>query len=260
MTIGLFWAGRAQIAPSLINRDGIIESFAFDSLGYQRAAIRLAEILKEGRLRAWATEPEQAHVKLISLQFAILRPLFGNSTLSAEPLNGLCYVSILSLVMLLGRELGGRRVGLLAAGVVALWPTFLLHTTQFLKDPLFIAAALAFILIVTTWLTRRYSWVRAVSLGALMVVTIGLLLLIRGKFGVVIFAVAFLGLALLIVRQLIERRLLYWNLVCPLLILIAGTFAHFYLTPGNKRRSSCTPPLRADHQSLSPGRDGRLRR
>jgi 4-amino-4-deoxy-L-arabinose transferase-like glycosyltransferase len=238
LAVGLFCAGRAQLAPRLIDRDGIIESFAFDSIGYHQAAIRLAEILKEGRLKAWATEPEQAHVKLISLQFAILGPLFGNSTLSAEPLNGLCYVSILSLVMLLGRELGGRRVGLLAAGIVALWPTLLLHTTQLLKDPLFIAGALAFLLIVTTWLTRSYSWVQALTMGALVAVTTGLLLLIRQKFAVVIFAVAFLGFALLIVRQLVERRLLYWNLICPLLILIAGTFAHFYLTAGNGNKET----------------------
>lgn len=256
LAVGLFSVGRAQIAPRLVHSDGIVESFAFDSLGYQQAAIRLAAILKEGRLRAWATEREPAHVKLISLQFAILGPLFGNSTLSAEPLNLLCYVSILSLVLLLGRELGGGRVGLLAAGIVALWPTFLLHTTQLLKDPLFIAGVLGLILIVTTWLTRSYSWGRAISMGALMAITTGLLLLIREKFGVVIFAVALLGFALLLIRQLVERRLLYWNLICPLLILIAGTFAHFYLTAGNKEAFKLYPSAKSGQYKsvVSPGR------
>jgi hypothetical protein len=39
---------------------------------------------------------------------------------------------------------------MLAAALVALWPTFLLHTLQFLKDPLFIAGALAVVALVLT--------------------------------------------------------------------------------------------------------------
>ncbi len=231
--MGLFLAGRAQVAPRFLDRDGII--VASDSYEYQSGAVRQAEILKKNGLRAWAAEPARAHVKLISIQFVFLGPLFGYSVLSAEPFNLFCYVAVLCLVLLLGREVGGRRVGLLAAGIVALWPTFLLHTTQLLKDPLFIAGALALILIVTTWLTRTYRWVNAVGMGAFMAVTAGLLLLIRVKFGAIIFVMVFLGFALLVVRQLIERRLLYWNMVCPSLILCVGLLASFYLTAANQK-------------------------
>jgi hypothetical protein len=229
LAVALFWAGRAQLVPSFLDRDGIMESFAFDSYEYQRGAARLAGILKESGLRAWAAEPEQAHVKLIAVQFALLGPLFGYSTLSAEPFNLFCYVAILCLVFLLGREVGGRRVGLAAACVIALWPTFLLHTTQFLKDPLFIAGGLALTLIVTTWLTRTYNWVSAVGMGALMAAATALLVLIRHKFGVIIFAVVFFALLLLVVRQVTERRLLYWNMICPLLVLIVGALTIFSL-------------------------------
>ncbi|HEY0379761.1 MAG TPA: hypothetical protein VGC87_22770 [Pyrinomonadaceae bacterium] len=235
LAVTLFWAGRAQVAPSFLDRDGIMESFAFDSYEYQRGAARLAGILKESGVRAWAAEPEQAHVKLIAIQFALLSPLFGYSTLSAEPFNLFCYVAILCLVLLLGREVGGRRVGLAAAGVVALWPTFLLHTTQFLKDPLFIAGGLALTLIVTTWLTRTYDWVRAAGMGALMAAATALLVLVRHKFGVIIFAVAFFALVLLVVRQVLERRLLYWNLICPLLVLLVGALTIFSLTATDRK-------------------------
>jgi len=233
LAAGLFWAGRAQIAPRFLDRDGIIVSS--DSSEYRHEAIRLAETLKKDGFRAWVVEPGRVHVKLISLQFVFLSPLFGYSVLSAEPFNLFCYVAVLSLVLLLGREVGGRRVGLLAAGIVALWPTFLLHTTQLLKDPLFIAGALALILIVTTWLTRTYRWGNAVGMGAFMAITTGLLLLIRVKFGAIIFVIVLLGFALLIVRQLSERRLLYWNLICPLLILCAALPASFYLAAANQK-------------------------
>lgn len=233
LAVGLFCAGRAQVAPRFLDRDAII--VGSDSYEYQAGAARSAEVLKTRGLRAWAAEPERAHVKLISLQFAVLSPLFGYSALSAEPFNLFCYVAILSLVLLLGREVGGRRTGLRAACIVALWPTFLLHTTQLLKDPLFIAAALALILIVTTWLTRTYSWTNAVGMGAFMAVAMGALLLIRVKFGAIIFVIVLFGFALLVARQLIERRWLYWNLLSPLLILCVGGLALLFLTTGNEK-------------------------
>jgi 4-amino-4-deoxy-L-arabinose transferase-like glycosyltransferase len=229
LVAGLFLAGRAQVAPGIIDRDGIMPSFAGDSYLYGAEAARLARILKEGGPGAWAAEPERAHVRIISLLFVLFAPLFGQSPLSAEPFNLLCYVAILGLVFALGREVGGRRVGLVSAGVVALWPTFLLHTTQLLKDPLFIAGALALVLIVTTWLTRTYDRRGAAVMGALMALTTGTLLLVRVKFGVILYGVVFVGFALLVARQLLERRLLFWNLICPALILTAGALAPLYL-------------------------------
>lgn len=222
LALGIHWAGRAQLAPAHIDRDGIMSSFAFDSYEYQRGAARLAEVLRRDGIAAWTAEREPVHVRLISIQFALVGPLFGYGTLSAEPLNLLCYLAVVLLSLLLGREVGGAHAGLFAAGAVALWPTFLLHTLQLLKDPLFIAGALALVLCVTTWLTRTYGRASAAGAGALMGVTILLLLLIRFQFAVVILALVFLGLALLVTRQVAERRVLYWNMAGPLLILAAG--------------------------------------
>src|SRR5436853_6493181 len=47
LAAGLFSAGRAEIAPSLVDRDGIMPSFAFDSYEYQRGAMRLAVVLTQ---------------------------------------------------------------------------------------------------------------------------------------------------------------------------------------------------------------------
>ena len=222
LAMGLFWAGRAQVAPGLIDRDGIMGSFAYDSYEYRQGAVRLAEVFRQGGVAAWAAERAPIHVKLISIEFALLGPLFGYGTLSAEPFNLLCYIAVVALTLALGREIGSALSGTLAAGVVALWPTFLLHMMQLLKDPLFIAGALALVLCATTWLTRNYGRRGAVATGALTCVAISLLLLIRSNFAVIILALALFGLALLVVRQIVERRPLYWNMACPLLILAAG--------------------------------------
>lgn len=215
---GLYWMGRAQVAPGLIDRDGIMGSFAFDSYEYQRGAVRLAEVLKRDGVAAWAAEPQPVHVRLISIPFALLGSLTGYGPLSAEPFNLLCYLAVVGLALLLGREVGGERAGLLAAGAVALWPTLLLHTLQLLKDPLFIAGAVALVLCVTTWLTREYGRAGAAAATVFMGAVILLLLLIRLYFAAVIFALVLTGAALLVVRQLAERRLLYWNMAPPALI------------------------------------------
>jgi hypothetical protein len=225
LALGLHWVGRAKLAPNLVNRDGIMGSFALDSYNYQRGAARLAEVLSRDGVAAWAAESAPVHVRLISLQFALLGPLFGYGTLSAEPFNLLCYLAVVGLTLLLGREVGGGRAGLLAAGAVALWPTFLLHTLQLLKDPLFVAGTLALVLCVVTWLTRVYGRASAAAAGALMGVAILLVLLIRFNFLVVILALVLFGFALLVVRQLVERRTLYWNMAGPLLILAAGALS-----------------------------------
>src|ERR1051325_8074013 len=165
LAIALFVAGRAGVAPSLIDRDGIMGSFAFDSYEYQHGAIELAELIRSGQITAWATAGQPVHVKIIAVPFALLSPLFGYSTLSAEPYNLICYVAIIGLVFALGREVGSHRTGVLSAAVVALWPTFLLHTMQLLKDPLFITAVLAFLFCAITSLDRTYRPAVSVSVS-----------------------------------------------------------------------------------------------
>jgi len=87
LAIVLFVAGRVQIAPGLIDRDGIMESFAYDSFYFQRRAIVLAELLQGGHLGQWASAPQLVHTKILALPFAVLGPVFGYGTLSAEPYN-----------------------------------------------------------------------------------------------------------------------------------------------------------------------------
>ena len=236
LALGLFWAGRMQLAPGFIDRDGIVASFAFDSFEYQRDALRLVEVLRQRGVTAWAREPELVHVKLISILFALLGPLIGYGPLTAEPFNLLCYLSIIGLTLALGQEIGNARIGQLAAGVVALWPTLLLHSLQLLKDPLFIVAALALVLCVTSWLTRTYGPRRAIVTGAITLVAVLLLLFVRSSFAIVILGVVLFGFVLLVLRQLVERRPLYWNMVGPLFILVVGALLlSFQSTTGSQK-------------------------
>lgn len=237
LAVGLFAAGRAGLAPKLIDRDGIMGSFAFDSYDYQRDATAAAGLLRSGNVTEWATAAQPLHTRIIAISFVPLSPLFGNSTLSAEPYNLICYLTILALVFALGRELGGQRAGVLATAIVALWPTFLLHTLQLLKDPLFVTAALAFVLCAVTLLSRTYRPAASAGVSVVAVLLVLLLALVRVSFVVLMIAVTLLTLLLLVVRQRRERRLLFWNMTPALAILLTGLLLLPFLGPHTIQRS-----------------------
>src|SRR5258708_30748360 len=229
LAVALCVAGRTKIAPTVIDQDGIMVSS--DSYEYQRDAIELAELLKSGKVVDWATAGRPIHVKIIAIPFAIFGPLFGYGTLSAEPYNLLCYATVITLVLVMGREVGSRRVGLLAGAVVAGYPSFLLRTLQLLKDPRVVAASLAFVLGVTTWLTRTYS-AKSAAIAAIPTMLITLLLFFaRANLLIVFFATALLGLTLLVLLQLLERRYLLLKMILPLPTLFAMALPLYFLLP-----------------------------
>jgi putative peptidoglycan lipid II flippase len=232
LAVALSIAGRTQIAPAFIDQDGIIDSFAHDSYEYQNAAIRLAAHLKNGELGSWAAAAQPIHVKLLAVAFALLGPFFGYGTLSAEPYNVLCYAAVVGLTFALGNEVYSRRVGLLAGAAVAILPTFLLHTTQLLKDHLFIAGLLGFILCVTTSLTRTYRPLLAAGVTGGTILMLLLLFFVRRNVIIVMLVIGLLDLGLLTLRQYFHHQLLLWNMVPAMALLLTGLLLiSFYSAP-----------------------------
>lgn len=203
----IFGLGRYAILPGMFDENGIAVSFAPDGIELREETATLSEGLARGQLRDWLAARAPLHVKLYSLSFALLGPLFGPGIFSAEPINVLCYLAILSLVFRVGQEVFNRRAGLIAAAMVALWPSFLLHTTQLLKDPLFVMGMLAFIFVNTLFLSRSLSWRQAL----LSAVCGGLIALFtwvaRGSMGELLIATVAVAGVTLVVRQFWERRI-----------------------------------------------------
>src|SRR5215813_6229757 len=148
--------GPLAIFPTTIDSNGIGISFAIDSAWNRYDAEVLAQVLRRRGIVEWIKYPAPFHAKLYSLPFAF-NPWSDFSILTAEPANALMYLLILVLVYKMGAEVCNRRTGIIAAGVVAIWPSFLLHTTQFLREPQIIAATLALVLIAVCGLTRTFS-------------------------------------------------------------------------------------------------------
>ena len=221
LAIVIALAGRFALLSNLFDENGISGAFAFDSFLYRRKSVELVDALVRGSFVDWFNAPLPLHVKLYSLSFAVLHPLFGFTMLSVEPLNLLYYLLILVLVYKLCAEVFERRAALLAATVIALWPSFLLHTTQLLRDPLFIVAMLTLLLVITRWLTREHTVRRGLAEGLAAAVASALVWLTRYNMWMVIISIILLGITFLIARQWRARVWLAGNVAGAFVLLVA---------------------------------------
>ena len=218
VTTLVFALGRANIFPGLFNKDGI-GAFAPDSPVYLEHVVTLVHELKQAGITGWTSAPFPLHSKLYSLSFAAFGPLVGFNILAAEPLNLLCYLTIIFSVYKLGNEISGPRTGRLAAIIVALWPSLLLHTTQILKDPLFIALLLGVFCLCTYLITRLISLTRGVG-AALFggVLGISLWLLKPDQWALPLMVIA-LGAGFQCLRVIRAKRAVAGNLVGSIALL-----------------------------------------
>ncbi|HKO61112.1 MAG TPA: hypothetical protein VJV03_08135 [Pyrinomonadaceae bacterium] len=245
ITAVVFTAGRLGVAGSLVNEAGDL-SVASDGVVYRKEAVFLAEIFKARGLSTWHAVPFQWHVKIFSLLFLALGPVLGQTILTIEPWNALCYALIAILVFKLGRQIFDQRTAIVAAAIAALWPSLLLHTTQFLKDPPLIVAMLALILISTSWLTRIFTW--RLAIGALIAGTALVIFLrhLRREMWLAAFALVITGCALLLVRQIKERKWYVVNTVCALLLLVTTIAVPVLISPYR------TPPELTNQRRITP--------
>jgi hypothetical protein len=205
VTGAVFAVGKLRLMPSQFDPHGIA-AFASDGYIYQGEATELCDVLKNQGVRAWATWPTQLHVRLYSLPLAIVSRWTSFNVLTIEPLNLIYYLFILVLVFKLGETIFDYRTGMLAAAIVAVWPTFLLHTTQLLRDPLLISVFLILMLSLTRSLKRDYAWQRGLLWGLVGALAIVIIRIVRLPMWDLIYAIVALGVLFLAVRCIRERR------------------------------------------------------
>jgi len=250
VTAGIFSVGRLGLFPSHFNRDGIGE-FARNSNEFRAEANSLADTLTNGNFRSWVDHPATFHVRMYALDFVLMRPLLGTSILAAEPLNLSYYLAILLLTFSLARVMGGQRAALFAAAIVGLWPSLLLHTTQFIRDPLLIAAILTLVVLLTRLLKLEHDWRSAARDGVFGILVCFVIWLCRRDMWLVIIAIIGFAALLLLIRILRERKLLVLNLaVIALLVAVAIT------VPRNRPNEKAQ--IAADWESVVLRRNPRL--
>jgi hypothetical protein len=206
--------------PQTFDANGIGVSFAIDSRNYRIEAEGMARLIRQRRFREWLNYHSSFHVKIYSLSFAIFGGLMGFNILGTEPLNLVYYLSILALAYCIGREAFAPRVAQLATSLIALWPSLVLHTTQMLRDAVFIPSMLLLVLALLLCVTRSLSLKQgglvssAASIGAL------LLWLCRGDMWEMVLMIMLIGAGMCALDQLIKRRLRAGNTVGIVLVLL----------------------------------------
>jgi hypothetical protein len=106
LALAVYLIGRYAVLAALFDLQGTGLRFASDGIAYMSEVRALVDILTREGPSAWLAANYPFHVKIYSVSFAALSPVFGFSTLSAEPLNLFYYIAIVCLVFKLG-EVGG---------------------------------------------------------------------------------------------------------------------------------------------------------
>ena len=231
----VFTVGKLGLMPSQFNEKGL-GTFASDGLVYQTEAVELCNVLKTQGIAAWATWPTQLHVRIYSLPLIALYRWAGFNILTIEPLNLIYYLAILTLVFKLGTTAFDYRAGLLAATIVALWPSFILHTTQLLRDPLLISAFLILILSLVQCLKRDYTWRAGLLWGLVGAIAILTVRIVRLPMWDLLWATIGLAVLMLVVQSVRQRRFPVGN-VCFAIVMIAAMLItpHFQTALGNQQ-------------------------
>jgi 4-amino-4-deoxy-L-arabinose transferase-like glycosyltransferase len=161
---------------------------------------RFPPFLDEATYASWTLSGyEDIHFRFISLANG-KEPLLtwigmGWMTLGAEPLTAVRLVSLaaglvtLTMVGLIGRRLGGDRVGLAAAGLYAVAPFFVVHDAIGIMEPLVTAAAMT-ALYLQIRLAERPGLELALPLG--IALAAGVLTKETGKFALVLLPLSLL--------------------------------------------------------------------
>jgi hypothetical protein len=220
ITLAVFMAGKYQLMPGQIHPSGI-GSFASDGVMYQDQVAELCQVLKNDGLLAWATWPTQLHVRLYSLPLFVVSRWFSFNILTIEPLNLIYYLAILILVFMLGEAVFDYRTGLIAAGIVALWPSFLLHTTQLLRDPLLVLAVLIVIWTIVESLRTDLRWRRGLLMGIAACAAVVVIRITRQPMWFLLMAAVGGATVLLLFRAVRARHVAAGTALFALLIIAA---------------------------------------
>jgi hypothetical protein len=216
--VTVFAAARYGLFPSQFYPSGL---FAPDEIAYQNECVELGDLLRNHGLLAWATLPTQLHLRFYALPLAVITRRFAFNILMVEPVNLIYYLATLVLIFKLSEAIFDYRSGLLAAAVVAVWPSLLLHTTQLLRDPLLILALLVLASSLVASLQREVRFTRGVlmALGATAAVVI--IRIVRLPMWYIVYALVGTALLLLMIRIWRDRHIAAGTVVFALVMITA---------------------------------------
>lgn len=222
VTVAIFVVGHFQLLPSTFDAHGTGTSFVPDATVYQVVTSELAQTLRHQGISAWYNLQAPFHCRLLSIAFVFPGAIVGHNILAAEPLHLAYYLAILFLVYRLAKTLFNSCAGLFASGVIAVWPTFLIHSTQPIRDSISIALMLSLLWLMVVLLQRTLSWTTSLLSCVVGTALLVLFWMTRGNFWNVVLAACGLTILLLVIRAAAVRRMLLTNFVVMVVLVAAA--------------------------------------
>ncbi|MBW2114154.1 MAG: hypothetical protein JRH04_04760 [Deltaproteobacteria bacterium] len=117
--------------------------FAGDSIGYHEEAIKILNLLKQGDYVGWWSVSQWWHVKLIAMSYWVFTP----HPLSFAPVNAAVWAISIMLVHRIIKQLfpNRQKLAVVSGLTFGLCPSYLLNTTQLLKEPLYVVGVVIFV-------------------------------------------------------------------------------------------------------------------
>jgi 4-amino-4-deoxy-L-arabinose transferase-like glycosyltransferase len=224
LTTSIFLLGHYRLLPNTFDENGIGLTFAIDGTSYQKVATLIVADWHTYGSVVWLRARAPFHARVYAAAFAIFGKFLGHNILAAEPVNLFYYLGILSCVYVLGREIFSPRTGLIAATIVGAWPSFLLHSTQLIRDPLAILCFLALLVVLILLLKREFGWRAAIGVGIAGATLVTLFWITRGNMWNVVLVAIVVGFAMLVHRTIREKKLLAGNAIVMLWLIAAALF------------------------------------
>lgn len=146
LTLLFYVLGQTQLFPNLVFENGVF--FATnDSLGALESAAKILDLYKDQGVSVLINESSHIHIKIASILMYFMSPFVGAVALIFFPVNFLCLV----LTVNAWKEIikSCQIPPKWSSMILLFFPTLLIHYTQVLKEPLYIAVLLIWL---NSWL------------------------------------------------------------------------------------------------------------
>lgn len=191
-------SGYLQIFPTQILPSGIL---AGDSVSYLEKCQELSARIHNGDFSFFFTNDYDVHLKIYTLSYFVFSNIFGNSIFCFELINVVLFLTLLLLVYKIGELCFSPKVGFWSALVINFSPTFLVHSVQPLRDPLYICLFCASIYYLLTISYKNLNINQFLKLLVSLYIIILFLWMIRDNAFPVFLAISLVGFILFLIGK-----------------------------------------------------------
>ncbi|MCB1022801.1 MAG: hypothetical protein KDB79_00325 [Acidobacteria bacterium] len=222
-TFAVYLIGAARLVPNWIYPEGVLRE---DPSRYLIRCRELSLAMSNGNFDFLYTYQEQIQIRLYALSHFLQARFIGSNVLTFELVNLPLFLALLFLVYKIGEIVFGKRIGIVSAYLLVFFPSLMLHTTQPLRDLLFIVVFLFLVFLLLKLLTKDLSAKQSFGWVAIACLNFLLLWFVRDSMFPVYFAVVLAAFVFMAIRVFYDGWRFKWN-VFPL----TGLAIAIFLTP-----------------------------